>query len=61
MEVENHILSHPTQKIIESYGGGEKPDVQIVGYYNQRWAGFIWEFMPSLGWNYAESSAGRLF
>ncbi|MEK6905774.1 MAG: hypothetical protein AABX24_05220 [Nanoarchaeota archaeon] len=34
-----YTISHPTQKIIESYGGGEKPDVQIVGYYNQRWSG----------------------
>lgn len=34
-----YTISHPIQKIIESYGGGEKPDVQVVGYYNQRWSG----------------------
>ena len=34
-----YTISHPMQKILESYGGGEKPDVQIVGYYNQRWSG----------------------
>lgn len=34
-----YTVSHPIQKILESYGGGEKPDVQIVGYYNQRWSG----------------------
>lgn len=34
-----YTVSHPIQKIIESYGGGEKPDIQVVGYYNQRWSG----------------------
>ncbi|MBS3140172.1 hypothetical protein J4479_04155 [Candidatus Woesearchaeota archaeon] len=34
-----YTISHPIQKIIESYGGGEKPDIQVVGYYNQRWSG----------------------
>lgn len=34
-----YTISHPIQKIIESYGGGEKPDIQVVGYFNQRWNG----------------------
>ncbi len=34
-----YTVSHPMQKVLESYGGGEKPRIQLLGYYNQRWSG----------------------
>lgn len=34
-----YTISYPMQKLIESYGGGEKPTIQLLGYYNKRWEG----------------------
>lgn len=34
-----YTISYPMQKLIESYGGGEKPTIQLLGYYNKRWDG----------------------
>lgn len=36
-----YALSYSTQKIVESYEGGEKPDVAIYGHYHKLWAGII--------------------
>ncbi len=34
-----YTISHPMTSIVESYGGGEKPTIQLVGYYNKSWEG----------------------
>lgn len=37
----SYALSYSTQKIIESYDGGEKPAVGLFGHYHKLWAGNI--------------------
>ena len=32
-----YTISYSMQKLIDSYGGGEKPTIQLLGYYNKRW------------------------
>lgn len=36
-----YALSYSIQKIVESYEGGEKPDVGLYGHYHKLWAGII--------------------
>jgi hypothetical protein len=36
-----YALSYSIQKIVESYEGGEKPNVALYGHYHKLWAGII--------------------
>ncbi|BAQ16096.1 hypothetical protein GL4_0633 [Methyloceanibacter caenitepidi] len=36
-----YALSYSIQKIVESYEGGEKPNVALYGHYHKLWAGLI--------------------
>lgn len=36
-----YALSYSIQKIVESYEGGEKPNVALYGHYHKLWAGVI--------------------
>jgi biotin operon repressor len=36
-----YALSYSIQKIVESYEGGEKPNVGLYGHYHKLWAGII--------------------
>jgi len=36
-----YALSYSIQKIVESYEGGEKPNVALYGHYHKLWAGLV--------------------